>query len=160
MNINYKTPEELKLLTDKSRPETNAFLKKLKKKKPKRLDDVVHALHYEAFDNFDCLDCANCCKTIGPRLFDKDIERLAKHLKMKVADFMGHYIKTDEDGDFVLTHTPALFFCPTIIVWCTKAAQKPAENTRTPIVNVFTRFLTCRIKIVKPARWFWKFLKR
>nr|WP_319998771.1 YkgJ family cysteine cluster protein [uncultured Draconibacterium sp.] len=112
MNINYKTPEELKQLTDKSRPETNALLKKLKKKKLKRLDDVVHTLHYEAFDNFDCLDCANCCKTIGPRLFDKDIERLAKHLKMKVADFMDQYIKTDEDGDFVFNEHPCPFLLP------------------------------------------------
>jgi len=98
MNINYKTPEELKLLTDKSRPETNALLKKLKKKKPKRLDDVIHTLHYG--------------KTIGPRLFDKDIERLAKHLKMKVADFMEQYIKTDEDGDFVFNEHPCPFLLP------------------------------------------------
>ena len=101
MKIEYKTPEELKLITDKNRGETSAFLKKLKKKKPKKLDDVVHNLHDEAFDQFDCLDCANCCKTIGPRLFDKDIERLAKHLKLKVAEFMEQYMKTDEDGDYV-----------------------------------------------------------
>ncbi|WP_297088579.1 YkgJ family cysteine cluster protein [uncultured Draconibacterium sp.] len=112
MNINYKTPAELKLLADKNRPETLALLKKLKKKKPKRLDDVVHALHYEAFDYFDCLDCANCCKTIGPRLIDKDLDRLAKHLKMKVADFIEQYIRIDEDGDFVFKEHPCPFLLP------------------------------------------------
>lgn len=112
MNIQYKTPEELKLLTDKNRQETSAFIKKLKKKKPKKLDDVVHELHDEAFAGFDCLDCANCCKTIGPRLIDKDIERLAKHLKMKTADFVQHYILTDEDADFVFKDHPCPFLLP------------------------------------------------
>ena len=112
MKTEYKTPDELKLLTDKKRQKTSAFLKKLKKKKPKKLDDIVHELHEEAFDSFDCLDCANCCKTIGPRLIDKDIERLAKHLKMKTADFMQQYILTDEDGDFVFKDHPCPFLLP------------------------------------------------
>jgi hypothetical protein len=105
----YKAPDELKLLTDKLRAETALFVKKLKNKKPKNLDDLVHELHEEAFAKFNCLDCANCCKTIGPRLIDKDIERLAKHLKMKISDFTEKYILTDEDGDFVFREHPCPF---------------------------------------------------
>ena len=111
-NVEYKTPEELKILTDKTRSETTAFLKKLKKKKPKNLDEFVHNLHIEAFSKFSCLDCANCCKTIGPRLTDKDIERMAKHQKMKQADFMNEYILKDEDGDFVFNSHPCPFLLP------------------------------------------------
>lgn len=110
--IDFKTPEELKQLTDKNRLETEAFLKRLKKKPPKNLDDVVHELHDEAFAAFNCLNCANCCKTIGPRLTDKDIERLAKHLKMKPAAFAEQYIRTDEDGDFVFKSHPCPFLLP------------------------------------------------
>ena len=105
----FKTPEELKLLTDKSWQKTAAFVKKIKKKKPKNLDDIVHGLHVEAFDKFDCLACANCCKTIGPRLRDKDIERLAKHLKLKTKDFINQYVLTDEDGDFIFKGHPCPF---------------------------------------------------
>jgi Fe-S-cluster containining protein len=112
MQIKYRTPEELKALSDNIRPETSTFLKKLKKKKPKKLDDAVHQLHHQAFDDFDCLECANCCKTIGPRLTHKDIERLAKHLKMKLADFIDTYIHTDEDGDFVFQEHPCPFLLP------------------------------------------------
>ncbi len=108
----YKSPEELKLLTDATRTETTAFVKKLKKKKPKNLDDFVHDLHRKAFSTFDCLDCANCCKTIGPRLMEKDIDRLAKHLKMKALDFMAQYIVKDEDGDFVFKEHPCPFLLP------------------------------------------------
>jgi Fe-S-cluster containining protein len=107
--ITYKTPEELKLQTAKSMAETNSLVKKLKTKKPKNLDDVVHELHDEAFSKFNCLDCANCCKTIGPRLIDKDIERLAKHLKMKTADFISQYVLTDEDSDYVFKEHPCPF---------------------------------------------------
>jgi len=110
--VTYKTPDELKLLTDKSRAETASFVKRLKTKKPKNLDDLVHELHEEAFEKFNCLDCANCCKTIGPRLIDKDIERLAKHLKMKISDFIEKYVMTDEDGDFVFKEHPCPFLLP------------------------------------------------
>jgi len=109
MNISYKKPEELKLLTDKTRRETAAFVKKLKKKKPKSLDKFVHDLHDKAFAEFDCLDCANCCKTIGPRLTDKDIERLAKHLRMKTSDLIDQYIVTDEDDDKIFKDHPCPF---------------------------------------------------
>lgn len=111
-NTSYKTPGELKILTDKSRNETATFVKKLKSKKPKKLDDFVHGLHREAFSSFSCLACANCCKTIGPRLTDKDIERLAKHLKIKTGDFMAQHVLTDEDGDFIFNAHPCPFLLP------------------------------------------------
>jgi len=110
--INYKTPEELKRLTDKNRQEITAFIKKLRKKNPKNLDDVVHTLHHEAFDSFNCLDCANCCRTIGPRLTGKDIDRLAKHLRMKPSGFQEQYIENDEDGDLVFKAHPCPFLLP------------------------------------------------
>lgn len=110
--VEYKTPEELKILTDKTRSETAAFLKKLKKKKPKELDDFVHGLHIDAFSQFNCLDCANCCNTIGPRLIDRDVERLAKHLKMKPSEFVDQYIQVDEDGDMIFREHPCPFLLP------------------------------------------------
>lgn len=110
--IEYRTPEELKVLSDKSRTETAAFTKKLKKKKPKSLDDAVHDLHTQAFVQFDCLDCANCCKTIGPRLIDRDVERLARHLKMKPSEFTEQYIRVDEDGDMIFSEHPCPFLMP------------------------------------------------
>ena len=108
----YRSPGELKLHYDKTFAETSSFVKKLKKKKPKNLDKTVHELHETAFAEFDCLDCANCCKTIGPRLIDKDIERLSKHLKMKVSEFMNQYILRDEDGDYIFNTHPCPFLLP------------------------------------------------
>ncbi len=111
-NIKYRTPEELKELTGNRRRETLALLKQLKKMKPGKLDDVAHELHARAFRHFDCLDCANCCKTIGPRLTTKDIERLARHLKMKTSLFMTRYVRMDEDGDYIFNARPCPFLQP------------------------------------------------
>lgn len=107
--IQYKTPEELALLTKKSNTETKDLIRQLKKKKPKNLDDVVHQMHDNMFESFSCLGCANCCKTIGPRLTDKDIERLAKHLRMKPSAFTEQYIDVDEDNDYVFNSRPCPF---------------------------------------------------
>ena len=108
----YKTPDELQRLKQNSNAETRNFIKNIRKKKPKNLDDFVGELHQQAFANFDCLNCANCCSTIGPRLIEKDIDRLAKHLKMKSKDFVEMYIEKDEDGDFVFRTHPCPFLMP------------------------------------------------
>ena len=75
--VAYRTPQELAVLNQKIKADTLALIKKLKKRKPKKLDDLVHEFHYELFSGFNCLNCANCCKTIGPRLTEKDIGHLA-----------------------------------------------------------------------------------
>ena len=85
------------------------LFKKLKAKKPKNLDDVFHELHNEAFDQFDCLTCANCCSSISPVITEKDLERLAKSVKMKTVDFVAQYLYIDEDHDYVFKQTPLSF---------------------------------------------------
>ncbi len=89
-----------------------AFLEKLRRKKPGDLDDVVHELHEEIFENIDCLSCANCCKTTSPIVIDRDVERMAKHFRMKPFAFIEKYLQTDEDGDYVFQETPCPFLMP------------------------------------------------
>jgi Fe-S-cluster containining protein len=84
-------------------------LNKLKKAKDSSLDERVHALHKEAFSKRDCLDCANCCKTLGPLLTNKDVERIAKHLRLKPGKFIDQYLKVDEDQDYVMKQMPCTF---------------------------------------------------
>jgi|SRR5690554_1580821 len=108
----YKSPEELFVLTAKSRKETLLLIKKLKKRKTRNIDAAVHQKHSELFSRFSCLDCANCCKTIGPRLTDKDIEQLSKYLRMKPSVFVEQYVQIDEDGDYVFNSHPCPFLLP------------------------------------------------
>lgn len=90
-------------------PETKSLFAKLKKKKPKNLDAVVHKFHDEVFEEINCLDCANCCKSLSPTLYDKDIDRLAKHFKIKSSQFINEYLYIDSDEDYVFKQTPCPF---------------------------------------------------
>ena len=92
-----------------NRKEINKFLKRLKQKPPKNLDNQFQEQHDKAFEKIDCLDCANCCKTTSPIYYDKDVERMASHFKMKPAQFFDKYLKVDEDGDQVLQFSPCPF---------------------------------------------------
>ncbi|MGB0981487.1 MAG: YkgJ family cysteine cluster protein [Winogradskyella sp.] len=85
------------------------FFTKLKKKPPKQLDYTMQKLHEEEFKRTDCLKCANCCKTTGPLFTDKDINRVAKHFKMKAQQFIKTYLRLDEDNDYVLQAVPCTF---------------------------------------------------
>ncbi len=82
---------------------------KLKKSKPKSLDRDVEALHDEVFDEIDCLSCANCCKTTSPGMHDRDVERLAKHLRMKPGELIDQYMHMDRDGEYVFKSAPCPF---------------------------------------------------
>ena len=89
--------------------ENQQFFKRLKKVKTKVLDKLIHPLHKEVFKCTDCLKCANCCKTTGPLFTDKDINRIAKHLRVKPSEFTEKYLRIDEDRDYVLKSVSCAF---------------------------------------------------
>jgi len=91
------------------KPENKSLFARLRKKKPKDLDKTMQELHNEVFSDIDCLDCANCCKSISPTLYDKDVDRLAKHLKLKPSQFVEQQLFVDHDGDYVFRKTPCPF---------------------------------------------------
>ncbi|RNC84977.1 MAG: YkgJ family cysteine cluster protein [Winogradskyella sp.] len=97
-----------KLAKDKYK-ENKTFFAKLRKKPPKQLDYIMQDLHEEEFGKTDCLECANCCKTTGPLFTDKDIERIAKHFKMKPQKFVEQFLRLDEENDYVLQRVPCTF---------------------------------------------------
>lgn len=104
-----KDLENLTRLAKEAKQENIKYFKRLKKRTPKRLDLVMQEIHNDEFERTDCLTCANCCKTTSPMFTYKDIERIAKHLKMKVADFTAQYLKIDEDDFHVLKAAPCPF---------------------------------------------------
>lgn len=90
----------------------SSYFKKISKKQLRELDDQVHELHHEVFQEIDCLECAHCCRTLGPRLTDKDIEKMAAALRMKPSDVVSRYLKIDEDQDYVFQSMPCPFLAP------------------------------------------------
>ncbi|MBL6658199.1 MAG: YkgJ family cysteine cluster protein [Flavobacteriales bacterium] len=89
--------------------ENKAFFQRLKREKPKVLDKKMHQLHEDVFACTNCLECANCCTTTGPLFTDKDISRIAKHLRIKPSEFTEQYLRIDEDNDYILQSVPCTF---------------------------------------------------
>ena len=105
-NILRDLPKKAK---DANRKENIPYFKRLKKRTPKDLDYVIQDLHDKEFESTDCLTCANCCKTTSPMFFPKDIERIAKHFRMKEQKFMDTYLERDEDDCYVVKSAPCTF---------------------------------------------------
>ncbi len=102
-------PEQLKKEAYKNAKDFKKKIASLKKEKDKKLDLKINDLDDKAFAHIDCLSCANCCKTLGPLFTQKDVERVAKHLRMKPGAFTEKYLRIDEDHDYVLQETPCSF---------------------------------------------------
>ncbi len=137
---------ELKQLSKSKEKENKKFFGKLKQRKPTDLDSVVSNLHDEAFEKIDCLQCANCCKTTSPIFYMKDIERVAKHLRMKPAVFIQQYLHIDEDRDYVLNSAPCPFLDENN--YCTVYESRPAACREYPHTNArkFHRLFDITIK--------------
>lgn len=106
-----KQYKDLKSLAAKSKPLFVQYYKKNKKRLVK-MDQIVHQLHEDVTAKINCLECANCCKTLGPAIYDKDIERIAKALRLKPAEVVDRYLRIDEDGDYVFREMPCPFLLP------------------------------------------------
>lgn len=103
--LDYKL---LSVLAAKSEPEWKKFISK-NRKKLEGMDSVVHNLHDKISERVDCLKCANCCRSLGPRITDKDVERIAKALRLKTSLVIDKYLRIDEDGDMVFQSMPCPF---------------------------------------------------
>lgn len=101
--------DSLQERSEKQEKVNKSFFKNIKKNQHRELDDMVHYLHQEVFDEINCLECANCCKSLGPRVADRDIDRMAMALRMKPHEFVSVYLKVDEDKDYVFKEMPCPF---------------------------------------------------
>ncbi len=104
-----KDLENLTELAKEKLEENKKYFQRLKRRTPKRLDLLMQELHDKEFEKTDCLTCGNCCKTTSPIFTEKDIERISKHLKMKVRDFVSQYLERDIDDFMVLKSSPCTF---------------------------------------------------
>lgn len=101
--------KELAQRAKEKHAENKKFFAKLKKRPPKNLDYTMQGLHESEFERTDCLNCANCCKTTGPLFTTADIERIAKHFRMKPSQFIDGFLRMDEENDYVLQSVPCTF---------------------------------------------------
>ena len=90
-------------------------------------------LHEAAVSKIDCLQCAACCKNYSPRFKTPDIKRIARHLKLKEAEFIDRFLKLDADGDYVVKSTPCPFLGSDN--YCSIYEERPSDCRRFPYTD-------------------------
>ncbi len=91
------------------RKEFEKVVSSLRKMRPKEAENLISRLDEELFSEIDCLECGNCCRTLGPRIRNRDIQNLASELRMGTRGFINTYLKRDEEGDFIFKRMPCPF---------------------------------------------------
>lgn len=141
----------------KKQKEHKKFLDQLKKKPPKNLDYISGGVHEDVFSEMDCLQCSNCCKTTGPLFTDKDVERISKHLRMKLVDFESKFLRIDEDQDKVLKNLPCYFLqednACSIYEVRPKACREFPHTDRKKVYQI--NHLTIKNTMICPAAFVW-----
>jgi Fe-S-cluster containining protein len=88
---------QIRRLGEKKREENSRFRKHLKRHNFAETRFRRVALELEA--QIDCRQCANCCKVATTRITGRDVERLARFLGMRPAQFVREYtVESQEEG--------------------------------------------------------------
>jgi Fe-S-cluster containining protein len=88
---------QIKRLGEREREENLRFRAWLKRHH--FVERRLKAIAQQVEDGVDCKTCANCCRVATTQLNQRDVERLARYLGMKVADVVRSYtVETAEEG--------------------------------------------------------------
>ena len=95
---------QIRRLGEQARGENERFRKHLKSHHD--LPDLkFRRIAEEVEGDIDCTKCANCCRVATVELHKRDIEKLAKFLRITPAKFMKEYTVESEDEGFILKRT-------------------------------------------------------
>ena len=100
---------KLKQLAGNADGDNQKLLKQLKRRPSSEVDEIFQNLHKEVFAEIDCLDCANCCSTISPIITDRDIDKIARVLRIKPSEVVEKYLEIDDENDYVYRNHPCPF---------------------------------------------------
>lgn len=85
------------------------ILKTLERKPNDEIDEIINGISESVSLKTNCLSCANCCKTKGPAVTKKDINRIAKFLNLTPPEFADRYLTYNENDDKVMKNIPCEF---------------------------------------------------
>lgn len=109
MSTPVYNPTTIRDAANLRKKQNRALLNQISRKPPAQLDNIMQELHEDTFAELDCLTCANCCRTTSPIFQSKDIDRIAKRLRIRPVKLIENYLRIDEDGDYVLKSSPCPF---------------------------------------------------
>jgi Fe-S-cluster containining protein len=88
---------QIRLEGDKKRKENERFRRHMKAHD--HSDRILRRIAEGIEEQIDCTQCANCCKVATVTINDRDVERLARWLRLTPAKFLaGYTVESAEEG--------------------------------------------------------------
>ena len=94
---------QIRRLGEKKRGENQQFRHYLKRHNfvERRLRIIAEQIE----DQTDCTQCANCCRVATVQLSERDVEKMAKFLRIKPSQFLRDYTMQSEEEGLILKRT-------------------------------------------------------
>jgi len=121
---------EIRLLGKKKRDENFRFRRFMKSHD--HSDRILRRIAQGIHEQIDCTQCGNCCKVATAVVTGRDIDRLARHLRIPPARFIAEYTMEGDDEGRILRRTEetgCVFLDGTI---CTVYDARPDSCQRFP----------------------------
>ena len=94
---------QIRLLGEKKRDENLRFRRHMKSYD--HFDRILRRIAQGIEEQIDCTQCANCCKVATAIVTERDAERLARYLRITLAQFLAGYTMEDEEEGRILRRT-------------------------------------------------------
>ena len=91
---------QIRTLGEKKREENLRFRRHMKSHD--HSDRILRRIAEGIEEQIDCTQCANCCRVATAKVTERDVERLARHFRVKPARIMADYVVEDEEDGYVL----------------------------------------------------------
>lgn len=88
---------QIRLLGEKKRDENLRFRRFMKSHD--HSDRILRRIAENIEEQIDCTQCANCCRLATAVVTERDAARLARHLRLSLAQFLADYtVESQEEG--------------------------------------------------------------
>ncbi len=95
---------QIRTLGEKKRNENFRFRSFMKSRD--HSDRILRRIAEGVQAQIDCTACGNCCKTSTTAIGDRDVARLARHLRISREQFLADYTMLDDEGALSLKFSP------------------------------------------------------
>jgi len=95
---------QIKTLGEKRQEENLRFRKFMKSRD--HSDRILRRIAEGIQEQIDCRQCANCCRVATARVTERDVDRLARHFRVKPERIMADYVAGSDEEGFILKRRP------------------------------------------------------
>jgi Fe-S-cluster containining protein len=91
---------QIRLLGEKKREENLRFRRHMKSHD--HSDRILRRIAEDIEEQIDCTQCANCCRVATATVAERDVDRLARHFRVKPERIMADYVVESEEEGLIL----------------------------------------------------------